>query len=149
MCKLRISFLNYLLNVVNDCLYQTDLGRFPRPLRTRPPPTLDPYTPRRPGSPSCPPAKRVRLSAAPWHLLSPQSSAAKPVKINIRDVYFIYVSQKSSQLFVHTVHKDNKRPMGHIAYLRNQFKSIHTFAQSYDYIIMLIWRRKKNHLFDN
>ena len=37
------------------------------------------------------------------------------------------------------VHK-NKRPMGHIAYLKKQFKSINT----YDYIITLINRRKKN-----
>ena len=35
--------------------------------------------------------------------------------------------------------KSNKRPMGHIAYLRKQFKSIIT----YDYIIKLIKRRKK------
>ena len=34
---------------------------------------------------------------------------------------------------------DNKRPMGHIAHLRKQFKSIIT----YDYIIMLIKRRIK------
>ena len=33
----------------------------------------------------------------------------------------------------------NKRPMGHIAHLRKQFKSIN----SYDYIITLIKRRKK------
>ena len=33
----------------------------------------------------------------------------------------------------------NKRPMGHIAHLRKQFKSINT----YDYIITLIKRRKK------
>ena len=33
----------------------------------------------------------------------------------------------------------NKRPMGHIAHLRKQFKSINTI----DYIIMLIKRRKK------
>ena len=40
--------------------------------------------------------------------------------------------------------------MGHIAHLRNQFKSINTFAQSYDYIITLIWREKNDHLlFDN
>ena len=34
---------------------------------------------------------------------------------------------------------ENKRPMGHIAHLRKQFKSINT----YDYVIMLIKRRKK------
>ena len=28
----------------------------------------------------------------------------------------------------------NKRPMGHIAHLRNQFKSMNTFERSYDYI---------------
>ena len=37
-------------------------------------------------------------------------------------------------------HIYNKRPMGHIAHLRKQFKSINT----YDYIITLIKRRKKN-----
>ena len=35
----------------------------------------------------------------------------------------------------------NKRPMGHIAHLRKQFKSINT----YDYIITLIKRREKKH----
>ena len=39
-----------------------------------------------------------------------------------------------------TEKNDNKRPMGHIAHLRKQFKSIHT----HDYIITLIKRRKKN-----
>ena len=34
----------------------------------------------------------------------------------------------------------NKRPMGHIAYLRKQFKSINTYNY---YIITLIKRRKK------
>ena len=34
---------------------------------------------------------------------------------------------------------NNKRPMGHIAHLRKQFKSINT----YDYIIMLIKRKEK------
>ena len=38
------------------------------------------------------------------------------------------------------VKKLNKRPMGHIAHLRKQFKSINT----YDYIITLIKRRRKN-----
>ena len=40
--------------------------------------------------------------------------------------------------------------MGNIAHLRNQFKSINTFAQSNDYIISLILERKKTHhlLFD-
>ena len=35
--------------------------------------------------------------------------------------------------------KGNKRPMGHIAHRRKQFKSINT----YDYIITFIKRRKK------
>ena len=45
----------------------------------------------------------------------------------------------------------NKRPVGYIALLRNQFKSISTFAQSYEYIITLIMREKTpNHfLFDD
>ena len=34
---------------------------------------------------------------------------------------------------------NNKRPMGHIAHLEKQFKSINT----YDYIITMIKRRKK------
>ena len=38
------------------------------------------------------------------------------------------------------VQNPNKRPMGHIAHLRKQFKSINT----YDYIITLIKRRRKN-----
>ena len=38
-----------------------------------------------------------------------------------------------------TVAYKNKRPMGHIAYLRKQFKSIN----KYDYIKTLIKRRKK------
>ena len=38
--------------------------------------------------------------------------------------------------------KQNKRPMGHIAHLRKQFKSINT----YDYIITLIKRRRKKTL---
>ena len=41
----------------------------------------------------------------------------------------------------------NKMPMGHIAHLRNHFKSINTFQQSYGYIITLIWSRKKPHYF--
>ena len=40
------------------------------------------------------------------------------------------------------MHNNNKRPMGHIAHLRKQFKSINT----YDYIITLIKRRKKKTL---
>ena len=36
-----------------------------------------------------------------------------------------------------------KRPLGHITHLRNQFKSINTFGNSFDYIIMLSWRGKK------
>ena len=36
----------------------------------------------------------------------------------------------------------NKRPIGHIAHLRNHAKPINTLAQSYNYIIMLIWRKK-------
>ena len=33
-----------------------------------------------------------------------------------------------------------KRPIGHITHLKNQFQSINTFWQSYDYTIMLIER---------
>ena len=41
-----------------------------------------------------------------------------------------------------TQKKENKRPMGHIAHLRKQFKSINT----YDYIITLFKRSKKNNI---
>ena len=47
-------------------------------------------------------------------------------------------------LYLHPPSKlKNKRPMGHIVHLRNQFTSINTFQESYDYIITLIQRRKK------
>ena len=37
----------------------------------------------------------------------------------------------------------NKRPMGHIAHLRNQFKSINiNFEKSYDYILTIMRRGK-------
>ena len=38
------------------------------------------------------------------------------------------------------------RPMGNITHLKNQFHSIITFAQSYDYFITLIKWEKKNYL---
>ena len=50
----------------------------------------------------------------------------------IRQIWYPYV-------------KPNKRPMGHITHLRNQFKSINTFQQSYGYIITFI-RSEKNPL---
>ena len=42
---------------------------------------------------------------------------------------------------MNTVHNTNKRPMGHITHLRNQFKSINTFVPCYDYTITLIKRK--------
>ena len=39
--------------------------------------------------------------------------------------------------------------MGHIAHLRNQFISINTFAQDYEYIITLIWRGLKTRCYTN
>ena len=36
----------------------------------------------------------------------------------------------------------NERTMGHVAHKRNQFQSINTYAQSYDYTIKLIKRKK-------
>ena len=44
----------------------------------------------------------------------------------------------SKQMLLET----NKRPMGHIIHLRNQFKPINTFAQSYDSTTTLIWIEK-------
>ena len=50
----------------------------------------------------------------------------------------------------HPRQKKSKRHMGHIAHLTSQFKSINTFAKSYDFIITLIWRRNTHHfLFDD
>ena len=37
-----------------------------------------------------------------------------------------------------SVDNKNKRPMGHIAHLRNQFKSMNIFERSYDYIYKCI-----------
>ena len=53
-------------------------------------------------------------------------------KYNVSHIYQYQIKEK----------KSNKRPMGHITHLRKQFKSINT----YDYIITLIKRRKKNPL---
>ena len=49
---------------------------------------------------------------------------------NGKNMTFIFQKQKEGT---------NKRPMGHIAHLRKQFKSLN----KYDYIITLIKRRKK------
>ena len=54
-------------------------------------------------------------------------------------INMIYMQQICSMVNV----KSNKRPMGYIAHLRKHFKSINTF----DYIITLIKRRKKNHYY--
>ena len=41
----------------------------------------------------------------------------------------------------------NKRPIGDIAHLRNQFKSInYTFEQTYGYVITLIRRGENNNI---
>ena len=45
-------------------------------------------------------------------------------------------------LFQRKILPYNKRPMGHIAHLRNQFKLINTFVTSYDYIITSTRRGK-------
>ena len=52
------------------------------------------------------------------------------------------VNQKPLSMEIQTI---NKRPMDHIAHLRNKFtgKSINKFEKGYDYIITLI-RRGKN-----
>ena len=55
-------------------------------------------------------------------------------------------------LIISDVHKDlshlhykNKRPMSHMVYPRNQFKSMNTFEQSYDYINIL-YKRSMGHI---
>ena len=56
---------------------------------------------------------------------------------------YFTVGEESLKLHVNQVHAENlnKRPMGHIAHLRKQFNSINT----YEYIITLIRRRRKNY----
>ena len=44
-------------------------------------------------------------------------------------VSLTYAQQKSRRFL-------NKRPMGHIAYLKNQFKSMNTFEQSYENVFI-------------
>ena len=46
-----------------------------------------------------------------------------------------------------TISPFNKKPMGNIANLRNQFKSINTYEKRFDYIITLIRRGKIHYLF--
>ena len=46
---------------------------------------------------------------------------------------------------IHLALKGKNKLMGHIALLKNQFKSIKTFAQSYDHNIMLI-KKEQNPL---
>ena len=60
---------------------------------------------------------------------------------NAAEKFMPHMMQNWRGLYVRVIGKwvKNKRPMGHIAHLRKQFKSINT----YDYIKMLIKRRKK------
>ena len=59
----------------------------------------------------------------------------KPIKILPSTLQEIVLKLISHIFFFYLI---NKRPMGHIAHTRNQFKSINT----YNYIISLIKRRK-------
>ena len=59
-------------------------------------------------------------------------------KINEQESLIIL--KKKRKIMKFRLQRVNKRPMGHIAHLRKQFKSINT----YDYIITLIKRRRKN-----
>ena len=63
------------------------------------------------------------------------------------DLYRQFQYQKKISPIHFLPSQQNKKPISHIAHLRKQFKSINT----YDYIITLIERRKKNHylLFKN
>ena len=54
------------------------------------------------------------------------------------DIFWIQLVHEIQTISSNTI-KENKRPIGHIAHLRKHFKSINTF----DYIIMLIKRRKQ------
>ena len=59
------------------------------------------------------------------------------------NLHIDYLTFKSfGQILIEDNSRKNKRPMGHIAHLRKQFKSINT----YDYIITLIKRRRKKTL---
>ena len=55
-------------------------------------------------------------------------------------IFYIFHTLYQSSIHAPWFYPHNKRPMGHIAHLRKQFKSINT----YDYIITLIKRRKNN-----
>ena len=57
--------------------------------------------------------------------------------LNNVDISYIIASDLDI-LTISTINKHNKRPMGYIAHLRNKFKSINTFVQSYEYIKTLI-----------
>ena len=45
-----------------------------------------------------------------------------------------YMFKHIKSMLLILLHIINKRPMGHMAHLRNQFKSMNTNEQSYDYI---------------
>ena len=71
--------------------------------------------------------KVIPHETSPLLLLSPNSSI-------VLVWFFLILLNK-----IKRKETENKRPMGHIAHLRKQFKSINT----YNYIITLVKRRKK------
>ena len=87
-----------------------------------------------PGS-STPPTPVSRTPGTGRHGSSPPSpppfpSSADPWPIARNSTCKEFHYSSSHKLIPHL----NKMPMDHIAHLKNQFKSINTFVQSYDYI---------------
>ena len=64
--------------------------------------------------------------------------------------FYLQFFKKKVLLFRYIFHNEysgNKRTMGHITHLRNQFKSINTFEQSYDYIYFKIGQVDQEKIF--
>ena len=73
-----------------------------------------------------------------WHRLSTfsfefEENLYRNFQVTL-NTWIMFLKSKQNDLIM------NKRPMGHITYLR---------YQSYDYIIRLIWREQKDHLLDD
>ena len=84
----------------------------------------------------------------PLTLMSPHSSSCSTESYKticqFQNVYWLkfhILNNRENWSLIYDFNTINKRPMGHIAHLRKQFKTINT----YDYIITLIKRRKKKH----
>ena len=82
--------------------------------------------------------------SAPYSHWHPKYPSDKTLSSSIIHAKY-WIDDKMFRLFIKLL---NKRPMGHIAHLRNQFKSMNTFERSYDYIYKCItkfaqWFRRR------